>query len=178
MMNKVDEEIKQMLEEADEIDDQEDKKYSELNEGTEVPDNLKTAKNRKETISKLLKELEEKNVKQMSLTDKDSRRMKHNGRVELSYNGQCATEHQVVLAYNINNQEVDMDQLVPMVNELETIVRPLNGKTKYPLEGAKVLTDSGYDSGKNLTHLKERRIDGYVAHQMASIHEKESTGKI
>jgi transposase len=178
MMNTLDEEIRQVLEEADEIDNQEDEQYGESNEGTEVPDNLKTTKSRKEAISKLLKELEDKDVKQMSLTDKDSRRMKHNGRVELSYNGQCATENQVILAYNINNQEVDMDQLVPMINELETVVRPLNDKTKYPLEGAKVLTDSGYDSGKNLTHLKECRIDGYVAHQMASIHEKESTGKI
>lgn len=178
MMDKIDDEIEQMLKEADEIDEQEDNEYGESKDGTEVPDNLKTAKRRKETISKLSKELEEKNIKKMSLTDRDSRLMKSKGRIELSYNGQCATEDQVILAYDINNQEFDMDQLVPMVDELETIVRPLNGKTEYPLEDSKMLTDSGYDSGKNLSYLKERKIDGYVASQKASIHEKESTGKI
>ena len=178
LVDKLDEEIEQMLEEADEVDNQEDQEYGEFNDGTEIPDNLKTAAGRKQTIRKLLKELEEKNVKKLSLSDKDSRLMKRNGRIELSYNGQCATENQVILAYDVNNQEVDKDQLVPMVDELETIARPLNGKGEYPLEDSKLLTDSGYDSGKNLSHLKERRIDGYVANQMASVHEKERTGKI
>ena len=66
MMDNLDEEIKQMLEEADEVDAQEDEEYGESSDGTEVPDNLKTAKERKKTISKLLKDLEDKNVKQMS----------------------------------------------------------------------------------------------------------------
>ncbi|MFC1569192.1 IS1182 family transposase [bacterium] len=178
MMTRLDEEIEQMLEEAEDLDAQEDEEYGESNDGTEVPDNLKTAKGRKETISKLKKELEEKNVKKMSLTDKDSRLMKSNGRIDLSYNGQCATENQVILAYNINNQEVDADQLVPMVDELESIAYPLNGKEEYPLEGSKLLTDSGYDSGKNLTYLQSRKIDGYVANQMHSVYEKEKKGRI
>jgi transposase len=178
MMDKLDEEIEQMLKEADEVDAQEDEEYGETKDGTEVPDHLKTAKGRKETIDKLLKELKEKNIKLMSLTDKDSRLIKSKGRYELSYNGQCATENQVILAYDLSNQEADTDQLVPMVDELETTARPLNGKEEYPLEDSKVLTDSGYDSGKNLSHLKERRIDSYVANPMASVYEKEKTGTI
>ena len=177
MMDKLDKEIEQMLEEADEVDAQEDEEYGESNDGTEVPDNLKTAKKRKETISKLLKKLEEKNVKKLSLTDKDSRLMKNNGRIELSYNGQCATENQVILAYDLSNREVDKDQLVPMVNELGRIARPLNGKVKHPLEGSRLVTDAGYDSGKNLSHLKERKIDGYVINQMHAVYEKEKRGK-
>jgi len=176
MMDKLDKEIEQMLEEADEVDAQEDEEYGESNDGTEVPDNLKTTKKRKETINKLLKELEERNVKKLSSTDKDSRLMKNNDRIELSYNGQCATENQVILAYDLNNHEVDKDQLVSMVAELEMIARPFNGKEEYPLEGSNLVTDAGYDSGKNLTHLKEHRIDGYVANQMASVYEKERSG--
>ena len=178
MMDKIDEEIEQILGEAEDVDAQEDAEYGESNDGTEVPDNLKTAKGRKETISKLLEELKGKNVKQMSLTDKDSRLIKSKGRYELSYNGQCATENQVILAYDLDNQEADADQLVPMIEALETIAGQLNGKEEYPLEGSKLLTDSGYDSGKNLIHLKDRKIDGYVANQMASVYEKEKTGKI
>ena len=178
LMDKLDEEIEQILEEADEVDTQEDEEYGEFNDGTEVPDNLKTTEGRKQTISKLLKELEEKDVKKLSLTDKDSRLMKNKGRIELSYNGQCATENQVILAYDVNNQEVDKDQLIPMVDELENTARSLNSKEEYPLEDSKLLTDSGYDSGKNLNHLKERKIDGYVANQMHAVYEKEKTGKI
>ena len=178
MMDRIDEEIEQMLEEAEDLDAQEDAEYGESNDGTEVPEDLKTARGRKEAISKLKKELEDKNVKKMSLTDKDSRLMKSNGRIDFSYNGQCATENQVILAYNINNREVDADQLVLMVDELESIARPLNGKKTYPLQGTKLLTDSGYDSGKNLVHLHNRKIDGYVANQMQSVYEKEKTGKI
>lgn len=178
MMDKLDEEIEQMLEEAEEVDTQEDEEYGESNDGTEVPDNLKTAKRRKETIGKLLKELKGKNIKQINMTDKDSRLIKSKGRYELSYNGQCATENQVILAYHLSNQEADTGQLVPMVDELETIARPLNGKDEYPLEDSKLLTDAGYDSGKNLSHLKERRIDGYVTNQMASVYQKERIGII
>jgi len=178
MMAELDKEIEQMLEDADEVDAQEDEAYGEDKDGTEVPDHLKTAKGRKEAIGKLLKELKEKNIKLMSLTDKDSRLIKSKGRYELSYNGQCATENQVVLAYDLSNQEADTDQLVPMINDLETTVRPLKGNEEYPLEDSKVLTDSGYDSGKNLSHLKERKIDSYVANPMASVHEKERTGEI
>jgi transposase len=178
MMDKIDEEIEQMLEEAEELDSQEDAEYGESNDGTEVPDDLKTAKGRKEAISKLKKELEDKNVNKMSMTDKDSRLMKSNGRIDLSYNGQCATENQVILAYNINNQEVDKDQFVSMVDELESVARPLNGKEEYPLESSRILTDSGYDSGKNLDYLHGRKIDGYVANQMLSVYEKEKKGKI
>lgn len=178
MMSKLDNEIKKMLEEADEIDAQEDEEYGESNDGTEVPDNLKTAKGRKEAIKKLLDKLKENNVKNMSLTDKDSRLIRSNGRYELSYNGQCATENQVILAYDLSNEEADADQLVPMIEELEAIARPINGKNEYPLAGSKVLADSGYDSGKNLNHLKDRKIDGYVTNQMASVYEKEKTGKI
>jgi len=178
MMDKLDKEIEQILEEAGEVDAQEDEVYGEDNDGTEVPDHLKTAKGRKEAISKLLKELKEKNIKLMSLTDKDSRLIKSKGRYELSYNGQCATENQVILSYDLSNQEADTDQLVPMIDELEMTARPLNGRDKYPLEDSKVLTDSGYDSGKNLSHLKKRRIDSYVANPKDSVRKNERTGKI
>ena len=178
MLERIEEEIEQMLVEAEDLDAYEDAVYGEPNDGTEVPDSLKTAKGRKEAISKLIKELQEKNVEKMSLTDKESRFMRSGGRIDLSYNGQCATENQVILAYNINNQEFDADQLVSMVDELESMACSLNGKHEYPLEGSKILTDSGYDSGKNLVHLHDKKIDGYVANPMNSVYEKEKSGKI
>jgi transposase len=174
----LDEEIGKILREADELDAEEDQKYGELNEGPEVPEKLKTAQKRKEAIGELIKEMKGKNVKQMNLTDKDSRLVRSKGRYEFSYNGQCATENQVILNYHLTNQEADIDQLIPMVEGLEAIARPLNGKEEYPLEGSKIITDSGYDSGKNLSHLKDRKSDGYVANQMSSVYEKEKSGEM
>jgi transposase len=178
MLDKIDKEIEDMLKDAEEVDAQEDAEYGEDNDGTEVPDNLKTAQGRKEAITKLLEKLNEKNVTQMSITDEDSRLMKIHGQVEFCYNGQCATENQVVLAYDSNSKEVDKAQLVPMIEELESVAKSIKGKEEYPLKGSKVITDAGYDSGNNLSHLKERKIDGYVANQMASVYEKEKAGKI
>jgi hypothetical protein len=74
--------------------------------------------------------------------------MKIHGQVELCYNGQCATENQVILAYDVNSKEVDKDQLVPMIEELESVTKFLNGKAEYPLKSSKVLTDAGYDSNR------------------------------
>jgi hypothetical protein len=45
-------------------------------------------------------------LEKMSITDEDSRLMKIHGQVELCYNGQCATENQVILAYDVNREKV------------------------------------------------------------------------
>jgi len=174
----IESEIDKMLEEAEDVDAQEDLEYGEANNGIEVPEKLKKAKDRKQAIAELLKELKEKDVKLMSLTDEDSRLIKNNSRYELNYNGQCATENQVILAYDLSNDEADQDKLVPVLNEVETLAGSLNGKEEYPLEDSIVLADSGYDSGKNLSHLDERKIDGYIANSMQSTYEKEKQGKI
>jgi len=178
MMDKIDQEIEDILGDAEETDALEDEAYGECNDGTEIPEKLKTAKGRKEAIEKLLKELKEKNIKRMSLTDKDSRVMRSKGRCRFSYNGQCVTENQVILAYDLTNQEYDTGQFVPMVEHVENLAGSLNGKEEYPLEATKVLADSGYDSGNNLAYLHERKIEGYVNNQMQSVYKKEKRGEI
>ena len=58
----------------------------------------------------LLGKLDQKGVKKMSISDEDARFMRSHGHIELSYNAQCATENQTVLAYDLNNQAHDRDQ--------------------------------------------------------------------
>jgi transposase len=174
----LEDEISDIFHEAEEIDRQEDEQYGESNDGDEIPEKLKKVKDRKEKIQALLDELKRKNLTKMSLTDNDSRFMKGNGRIELAYNAQCATENQIVIAYDVNDKEIDQDQLVPMVEELEFMAGSVLGNKENPLKGSKLLADAGYDSGKNLSSLDEHQIDGYVANPLHSILQKEKDGKI
>ena len=177
-MQKVEKDIVDMLEEAEALDAQDDAQFGSSNSGEELPEKIKKAKERKEEIQSILDEMKKQNKDTLSLTDKESRFMKNDGRFQLCYNGQCATENQVILAYDINNQQADTDQLVPMVEKVEATAAPLLKKKEYPLENSKSLFDAGFDSGKNLPFLKQRKIDGYVANQMGSFYEKEKKGTI
>ncbi len=51
-------------------------------------------------------------------------------------------------------------------------------KKNFPLKDVNFLLDAGYDSGKNLSFLSDRKIDGYVANQMESVYYKEQHGYI
>lgn len=177
-MENINKDISQMLEEAEALDAQDDAQFGVSNNGEELPEKIKKSKERKKEIQSLLDEMEQQNRNTLSLTDKESRFMKNNGRLQLSYNGQCATENQVILAYDINNQESDKDQLVSMIGKLESTAVPILKKKEYPLENKKILTDAGYDSGKNISFITERKVDGYIANQMESVYEREKKGAV
>lgn len=177
-MKRLEQEIDQMLNESVAIDAEEDARLGVSKSGDRLPEKVKKSKDRIKEIQALIDELKQENRNSLSLTDKDSRFMKSHGRLQLSYNAQCVTENQVVVAYDLNNLEADKDQLVPMINILESIAAPLLKRDAFPLENVTLLADSGYDSGKNISHIAARRIDGYVANQMESVYEKEKQGYI
>lgn len=177
-LKEIEKEISAILAEAESVDNQEDSQFGSDKTGNELPEKLQKTQDRKQEIMSLLKQLEEKEIEKMSLTDANSRFMKSHGRLQLSYNAQCATENQVILSCNLNNQEDDTDQLEPMIIELEEMATELTNKKDYPLENSIVVTDSGYDSGKNLPLLKERKIDGYVSNPQGKVRAKEKRGDI
>jgi transposase len=142
-----------------------------------VPANLQKAKDRKREIKALIDELARLDLEKMSLTDKDASFMKSHGRFQLSYNAQCATENQIILAYDVNDQKEDSDQLVSMIVKAEQLAAEVKGQIDFPLAEVQVVADSGYDSGKNLHHLEQRKIDGYIASQDQRAHCKEKQGK-
>jgi transposase len=174
----IEQQIPQILAEAEATDIQEDAAYGETKTGDELPEQLQHAQQRQQQIKQLLAELEREQANKLSTTDQDARFMKDHGRIRLCYNAQCATENQVILAYDVTNDEDDRAQLIPMVAELEQVATQLTGKDDYPLEDVKVITDAGYESGTNLQHLDEREIDGYVASQFARVRAKEQKGEI
>jgi len=174
----IEQQIADILNEAEAIDNQEDERFGPNNDGNQVPEKLQKIQNRKQEIESLLTELNENDLNKMSLTDKETRFMKNHGRIQLCYNAQCATENQVILACDLDNNEDDRSSLIPMVSALEEIATELTGKEEYPLENTELPADSGYESGENLQHLAERKIDAYVASQFYRVRKKEERGEI
>lgn len=96
-----------MFAEAEAVDQQEDELYGKEHDGDELPDDLKKAFQRKEKITQLLTELQAQETNKMSLIDKEARFMKFiGGRRYMSYNAQCVSENQVILACEVTNSGV------------------------------------------------------------------------
>jgi len=86
---------------------------------------------------------------QRNFTDPDARIMKTaDGSFHYCYNAQAVvdSDHQVIIATQLTNIAVDVEQLHPMLEETRTTVGSL------PRE---ILADAGYGSAKNFAHAKE-----------------------
>jgi len=85
---------------------------------------------------------------QRNFTDPDSRIMKTaDGSFHYCYNAQAVVDadHQVIIATQLTNIAVDVEQLTPMLEEIASTVGSL------PRE---ILADAGYSSAKNLDQAK------------------------
>ena len=86
---------------------------------------------------------------QRNFTDPDARIMKTaDGSFHYCYNAQAVvdSDHQVIIATQLTNIAVDVEQLHPMLEATRTTVGSL------PRE---ILADAGYGSAKNFAHAKE-----------------------
>ena len=93
---------------------------------------------------------------QSNFTDPESRIMKKGPTYVQAYNAQAAvdSEHQVIVAQSLNNVQNDVNELLPLVDQIGEHL----GET--PRE---VSADSNYCSEANLAGLVERGVRGYVA---------------
>jgi transposase/IS5 family transposase len=91
---------------------------------------------------------EVKPTAQRNFTDPDARIMKTaDGSYHYCYNAQAVVDadHQVIIATQLTNIAVDVQQLKPMLEETRTTVGSLP---------AEILADAGYGSAKNLEYAK------------------------
>jgi len=173
--------IGEYLEEANRVDTVEDKKFGSDKRGNELPEGISRKEERikkmKEVVKKLKKaeeRLKAEDKEKINLTDSDAQFQKNKGRVIPGYRGQVAvdSEHQVVVANDVTNEQNDAPYLIPMVEELLENVALIQGdkneEFKEPLHGEpiKVCADAGYSSGSNLSKLEGERyknkIDPYI----------------
>ncbi len=99
--------VKKILDEANQIDEEEDKKYGKDKSGYEIPKELVGKEKLLKKIKEAKKKLDQqKKLKRINLTDQDSRFMKKSdGGIDECYNGQLAvdSDKQVIAAYDLTN---------------------------------------------------------------------------
>ncbi len=91
---------------------------------------------------------------QRNFTDPDARIMKTaDGSYHYCYNGQAVVDkdHQVIVATELNNTAVDVQQLVPMVRNTQETLDAMPGKWS---------ADAGYCSAANLEHVRDLEAGG------------------
>lgn len=171
---KLQEEIKRLLQRAEETDRLEDQEYGEQEE-TLLPAELRQKQAR---LARLEQELAKLKAQQeggqrstrtdtekqsINATDPDSRIMARRHRSSIQgYNGQIAVDGDsgVIVGATVANNPIDAPQFVPVLDDIQ------QSTGNQP---DKVSGDTGYFSGDNLAVLEARGIDGYLADDTTKI---------
>jgi transposase len=175
------EEVKQLLAEAEAADETEDRQYGDKR-GDELPEELRRRETRLAKIKQAKKVLEQRarekaaeegkraeeakrakpeDTDQYNFTDPESRIMKGADGFVQGYHAQAAVEPTLLLivGQSVTEAANDKKQLMPMVE----VIEQQSGQRPEA-----ILADNGYCSEENLEQLEsaappERRIEGFIA---------------
>lgn len=181
--------IRQILKQAENIDQEENKKYGDKRGYNQMPERLIDPKTRQKEIEqlkqKLLKSDQAQNTiktkqgnastkkeKKLSknttynFTDPDANLMpmKESKSFKPAFNGQIATSKQVIVSYDLTDDATDTNSLLPMIEKTEKI-------TKKKVKTAKA--DSAYFSKNNIEGLVKKDIDAYIPDQRKTEEERQ-----
>ena len=158
-LDKYEEKVNQILEEADAVDAEEDKLYGRDRGINEIPKELSTKEKILEKISKAKEKLRQEGLKRINLTDTDARFMKtSDGSINICYNVQIAvdSDHQLITAIDVRKEETDNHIFA---NIYEKVVENTGQKPK------EATADGGYYSGETYLYLEKNKIDAYIPSQ-------------
>ena len=168
-------EVAELLRRAQEVDDEEDRRYGKDKRGDELPEELAFREGRLEKIRKAMAALEAEaqaaaeaegkehpgvpeDKAQRNFTDAESRIMPAPGGRDFlqAYNCQAVVDHahQVIVAARATNQSSDKQQAAAMMQET------IDNVGAVPRE---VSADAGYYSAKAVDDLQALGVDPYVA---------------
>jgi len=161
------------LEEANRVDNEEDRKFGPDKRGNELPEEISRKEVRVKRIREEVKKLKEAKEKlksgdkeKINLTDNDAEFQKDKGRIIAGYRGELAvdSDNQVIVANDVTNEQNDAPCLMPMVEQvLENATLIQGTRVEKPI---KVSADAGYSSGRNLSELEKKKyrdkIDPYI----------------
>jgi transposase len=163
-LERIDTDIKNILDEAAKTDEQEDKTYGD-NRGDELPETLRSKQKLKEKIKQVLEQIRD-NKERINLTDNEVKFIKNKGSIDLNYNCQAAiTEDGIIVGAYTTNSPSDRTETIKSVNNAEQ-----NTQDQYD----EVLADSGFASFDNFEELAGRNKIIYIPdQQMESEEDKE-----
>jgi len=168
-MERLKEEMKQMIEASVRIDSVEDKIYPD-GDGSEMRQELIQKEKRLKKIEEAKRVLEEEKLKKVNITDIDAPLMRNShGKIEPAYNGQAAVDHkeQIIVAAAITVEETDNFQLEPMMEQVK------NNLETLPDEAS---ADAGYFSYDNLEYGTEK-VDLYLPDTLLKALDNDKEGK-
>jgi len=153
---RLDEQIKQFLDESEKADNDEIVK-SQID--TEI---LNKLLERRDNYEAYKKQLDETGENEMSIVDPDAHLMGNNrGGVEVAYNIQSAVDgkHDIIVEYDVSLNPSDQHQLPNMIKKI---------KRNLKLGKYTVLADKGYYSGEDLLKLKKFKVKAIISKQKPS----------
>lgn len=167
-------EVRAMLERAEQIDREEDRRYGPDRRGDELPAELATREGRLKKIREAKAALEAEarrkaaaegkdprdakppDKAQRNFTDPESKIQKTSDGFIQGYNAQVAVDDlfQVIVAQHVTPNALDVNELAPVITSIETM---LDAKPEA------VLADAGYWSEANVRTLEDRKIEAFIA---------------
>ena len=157
----IEKKIKELLDSAQAIDDEEDRIFGENARGDEIPKELRSQEKRLEKIKEAKIKLEEESLKEINLTDPNVKFQKQEGNlIRPGYRAEIAVDEkeQIILSCDVINKANDVDQLIPLIEQTANNLPEASIK-----ESIIVTANSGFNSMENLKKLESRQnIDAYI----------------
>ena len=154
-LERIDADIKNILDEAAQTDEQEDMQYGD-NRGDEVPEELHSKQKLKEKIKEVLEQMNS-NKERINLTDPEAKFIMNNAKIDVNYACQTAiNEDGIIVSAYTSNCSSDRTDTIKVVDTAE-----LNSGENYQ----EILADSGYATFDNFEELYKRNKIIYIPDQ-------------
>lgn len=158
-LERIDTDIKKMLEEAAATDKQEDELYGNKR-GDELPKELQSKQRLKEKIQQALVDMKNEDQR-INLTDKEAKFIRSRKGIDLNYNCQAAiTEDGLIVSAYTSNNCSDRKETIKSVCTAEQTTQDIY---------TDVLADSGYASFDNYEELTKQGKTLYIPDQQMNI---------
>lgn len=154
-VERIDADIKNMLAEAAQTDQLEDKQYGD-NRGDELPEGLRSKQKLKEKIKEVLEQMNS-DKERINLTDTEAKFIRNNGKIDVNYACQTAiSEDGIIVSAYTSNCPSDRTETIKVVDTAE-----LNAEENYN----QILADSGYATFDNFEELNKKNKIIYIPDQ-------------
>ncbi|WP_248783007.1 IS1182 family transposase, partial [Staphylococcus microti] len=155
-INYIDEKIDKYIHQLEKISEE-----SILNQETvsSVKSKIMRYEVKKKELTELKNEMKKENKKQLTTTDPDSRAMKNNGKIDISYNMQSSVDskHKLIVTLDVVNDINDQSQLASMVSKTNKLLT----KDKNRI----ILADTGYYNMKEIKNCVDDDNTVYIKPQ-------------
>lgn len=145
--------LKKVDKSIDELEkDIERSEREEIDYDDRLPKELQDREKLREKIKEAQEEIRESKRKKININEPEARIMRTEGKKDTGYNAQAVvdSEHRIIIAEDVINEENDLHSLVPMVEKVKEIAETLPDK---------IVADAGYGSGEQLSESEKREYD-------------------